>query len=41
MASAEDISLRKARQFIDSLREAGIEVSEVYMFGSVAQGGMG
>lgn len=37
MASAKDISMKKAQQFIDSLREAGIEVSEAYLFGSVVK----
>jgi len=38
MATTKDISIKKARLFIDSLREAGIDVSEAYLFGSVAQG---
>lgn len=38
MATAKDISIKKAKLFIDSLREAGIDVSEAYLFGSVAQG---
>lgn len=35
MASTKDISVKTARLFIDSLREAGIDVSEAYLFGSV------
>jgi len=38
MAITKDISIKKARLFIDYLREAGIDVSEAYLFGSVAQG---
>lgn len=38
MASAKDISVKKARLFLDSLRQAGIEVSEAYLFGSVVSG---
>jgi predicted nucleotidyltransferase len=38
MASAKDISVKTARLFIDSLRESGIDVSEAYLFGSVAKG---
>ncbi len=38
MVASKDISMKKARLFIDSLREAGIDVSEAYLFGSVAQG---
>jgi len=38
MASAKDISVKKARLFLDSLREAGIDVSEAYLFGSVVTG---
>jgi len=38
MASAKDISVKKARLFLDSLREAGIDVSEAYLFGSVVAG---
>ncbi len=37
MAVTKDISIKKAKLFIDSLREAGIDVSEAYLFGSVAQ----
>jgi hypothetical protein len=38
MASAKDTSVKTARLFIDSLRESGIDVSEAYLFGSVAKG---
>lgn len=31
MAAAKDISIKIARMFIDSLREAGIDVSEAYL----------
>ena len=38
MATAKDVSLKTAQLFISSLRDAGIEVSEAYLFGSVAKG---
>jgi len=38
MDSPKDISIKKARLFLDSLREAGIDVSEAYLFGSVVRG---
>ncbi len=38
MATAKDISVKKARLFLDSLRQAGIEVSEAYLFGSAVSG---
>ncbi|WP_027371279.1 nucleotidyltransferase domain-containing protein [Desulfovermiculus halophilus] len=38
MDSAKDTSVNTARLFIDSLRESGIDVSEAYLFGSVAKG---
>ncbi len=38
MATTKDISIKKARLFIDSLRAAGIDVYEAYLFGSAAQG---
>ena len=38
MASQKDISVKTAKLFIASLREAGIDVSEAYLFGSVVKG---
>lgn len=38
MSSAKDISLKKARLFLDLLLEAGIDVSEAYLFGSAVSG---
>lgn len=38
MASTKDISVGAAKLFIDSLRKSGIDVSEAYLFGSVAKG---
>lgn len=38
MASAKDVSLKKAQLFIDSLRQSGMDVSEAYLFGSVVKG---
>lgn len=38
MASAKDITVTKARLFLDSLHQAGIDVSEAYLFGSAASG---
>ena len=38
MATANDASLKKAQLFISYLRDAGIDVSEAYLFGSVAKG---
>jgi len=35
MATAKDISLKKARLFINLLKKAGIDVAEAYLFGSV------
>lgn len=37
MASSKDISLKKANLFIKSLKEAGIDVAEAYLFGSVVK----
>ena len=38
MASPKNSSLRTAQLFISLLRDAGIDVSEAYIFGSVAKG---
>ena len=38
MASEKDISVKKALLFLDLLREAGIDVSEAYLFGSALSG---
>ncbi len=38
MSSAKDNALNKARKFIELLNLNGIEVSEAYLFGSVAKG---
>ncbi len=38
MSSAQDISVKKARLFLDLLREAEIDVSEAYLFGSAVSG---
>lgn len=35
VATAKDISLKKARLFINLLKKAGIDVAEAYLFGSV------
>ena len=38
MASQKDILVTKAKSFLDSLIKNGINVSEAYLFGSVAKG---
>ena len=38
MASKKDTSIKKAQLFINSLRQAGIDVTEAYLFGSVVKG---
>jgi len=38
MSSAKDNALNKAKKFIELLNLNGIEVSEAYLFGSVAKG---
>jgi len=38
MASQNDILVTKAKSFLDSLIKNGINVSEAYLFGSVAKG---
>ena len=38
MASTKDISIKKAQIFISTLRQAGIDVSDAYLFGSVVKG---
>ena len=38
MASQKDILVTKAKSFLDALIKAGIDVSEAYLFGSVAKG---
>ena len=38
MASTKDISIEKAKNLINILRQAGIDVSDAYLFGSVVKG---
>ncbi|MBN1905827.1 MAG: nucleotidyltransferase domain-containing protein [Deltaproteobacteria bacterium] len=38
MATQKDLSIKTAKRFIISLREAGIDVAEAYLFGSVVKG---
>lgn len=38
MASQEDMCMSKAKSFLEALMKAGIDVSEAYLFGSVAKG---
>jgi len=38
MSAEKDFLINKARLFIDSLIKDGIDVSEAYLFGSVAKG---
>ncbi|MFO7985620.1 MAG: nucleotidyltransferase domain-containing protein [Desulfatiglandaceae bacterium] len=38
MASEKDILVTKAKSFLDALIRDGIDVSEAYLFGSVAKG---
>ena len=38
MASQKDNYLRKVKLFIKSLKEAGIDVAEAYLFGSAVKG---
>ena len=38
MALTKDISMKIAKQFIGLLKKDGIDVSEAYLFGSVAKG---
>jgi len=38
MSSQKDLFVKKAMSFLDSLAEAGIDVSEAYLFGSAAKG---
>lgn len=38
MASQKDLSIKTAKMFIASLREAGIDVTEAYLFGSIVKG---
>ena len=37
MASTKDISIEKAKSLINILRQAGIDVSDAYLFGSVVK----
>ena len=38
MATQKDISLKKAKQFLKYLNQAGVEVDEAYLFGSSLEG---
>ncbi len=38
MAAQENTYVRKAKQFLKSLNEAGIDVAEAYLFGSAVNG---